>query len=70
MPLIGEKIRHRRKELKMSQEQLGELTGLSQKQISKIETHGTDSIWKVKAIAKVLKVPIGDLLEDEENTST
>ena len=39
---IGAEIRKRRKDRDLSQEKLGELIGLSQKQISKIEPCGTD----------------------------
>lgn len=41
---IGEIIRKRRKQKRMTQEQLGELTDMSQKMISKIEINGTDSL--------------------------
>ena len=37
---IGSEIRRRRKRIGLSQEKLGELVGLSQKQISRIENYG------------------------------
>jgi len=47
----------------MTQEQLGELTNMSQKMISKLEINGTDSLWKLKRIAEVLEIPIQELIK-------
>lgn len=60
---IGKIIRNRRKQKRMTQEQLGELTDMSQKMISKIEINGTDSLWKLKRIAEVLEIPIQELIK-------
>ena len=46
----------------LSQERLGEMVGLSQKQISRIENYGTDSLWKVKNIAAVFEITIDELM--------
>jgi DNA-binding XRE family transcriptional regulator len=55
---LGCEIRRRRKQKCLSQEKLGELVGLSQKQISRIENYGTDSLWKLKWIADVFEVKV------------
>ncbi len=61
---MGFEIRRRRRMKGRSQERLGELVGLSQKQISKIEINGTDSLWKLRQIAKALEIPIQELIEE------
>ena len=49
----------------LSQERLGEMVGLSQKQISRIENYGTDSLWKVKNIAAVFGITIDELIGED-----
>ena len=62
---LGHEIRRRRKRIGLSQEKLGELVGLSQKQISRIENYGTDSLWKVKSIAAVFGITVDELIGGE-----
>ena len=64
---IGSEIRRRRKRMGLSQEKLGVLVGLSQKQISRIENYGTDSLWKVKNIATVFGITVDELIEQEKD---
>ena len=63
-------IRRRRKRLGLSQEKLGEMVGLSQKQISRIENYGTDSLWKVKNIAAVFGITIDELMGEDRQVQT
>ena len=60
--LIGAEIRRRRKKRGCSQERIGEMVGLSQKQVSKIETHGSDSLWKVARLADVFEISVEELI--------
>lgn len=65
MQLIGDKIRTLRRKRGWSQEQLGELVGFSQSKISKIENGDWDSLSDLRLIARVLGVPIEELVRDE-----
>ncbi len=57
--LIGFQIRTRRKELKMSQEKLGQRLGITFQQVQKYE-RGTNRVAasRLWQISKILKVPI------------
>ena len=63
--MIGDKIRTLRRKRGWSQEQLGELVGFSQSKISKIENGDWDSLSDLRLIARVLGVPIEELVRDE-----
>ena len=65
MQLIGDKIRTLRRKRGLSQEQLGAMVGFSQSKISKIENGNWDSLSDLRLIAKVLKVPIEELVIEE-----
>ena len=67
MQLIGDKIRALRKRRGLSQEQLGELVGFSQSKISKIENGDWDSLSDLRLIARVLEVPIEELITDHSD---
>lgn len=60
---IGDAIRAARSSRKLSQERLGELTGLDRKTINRIEqgSHAT-SIDHLLLIAEALAVPLSDLV--------
>lgn len=71
MESIGDRIRSRRLELRISQEELAELVGVSQTSISKIESDPTRSTKHVLKFAEVLKCTAewlqhGDNKEDSE----
>ena len=69
--MLGTEIRRRRKELGWSQEKLGELTDMTQKQISKIETQGTHDVRKLKRLAAAFGMAVDELIEhqvDSEKT--
>ncbi|MBZ9628878.1 helix-turn-helix domain-containing protein [Psychroflexus sp. CAK57W] len=53
LDLIGEAIKHARKERKLTQTQLGELIGVKKAQISKIENNLTDA--RFDTILKVFR---------------
>ena len=63
--MIGERVRKYRRQKGWSQEQLGAMIGFSQSKISKIERGDWDSLSDLKLIAKVLEVPIEELVKDE-----
>lgn len=65
MQLIGDKVRKYRRQKGLSQERLGELVGFSQSKISKIENGDWDSLSDLRLIARVLEVPIEELVRDE-----
>ena len=67
MQLIGDRIRTLRRKRGLSQEQLGAMIGFSQSKISKIENGDWDSLSDLRLIAKVLKVPIEELVRDEHS---
>lgn len=60
----GDKVRKYRRQKGLSQEQLGELVHFSQSKISKIERGDWDSLNDLRLIAKVLEVPIEELISD------
>lgn len=64
---IGKTIRKRRKELKITQEELAELSNLSVNYISKIERINDQniSLKSLNAIANALNLKIEQLLKDE-----
>lgn len=57
-------IKERRKELGLSQAELGKLVGLSQQHIQRIENGYDISLDKIPLFAQALKLPIQDLLPD------
>ena len=61
----GERVKALRKKRGWSQEQLGAMVGFSQSKISKIENGNCDSLSDLRSIAKVLDVPIEELVRDE-----
>ena len=62
--MIGERIRTLRKQRGLSQEKLGEIVDLSQKQISKIEIEGTHDVRKLKRLADVFGITVDELIEE------
>ena len=73
MQLIGDNVRKYRRQKGLSQEQLGELVGFSQSKISKIERGERgdwDSLSDLKLIAKVMDVPIEELITDRSDEGT
>lgn len=67
MQLIGDKVRKYRRQKGLSQEWLGELVGFSQSKISKIENGDWDSLSDLRLIARVLEVPIVELITDHSD---
>ena len=63
--MIGERIRTLRKRRGWSQEKLGELTDMSQKQVSKIENYGTNDVRKLKRLAEVFGLTVDELIAVE-----
>lgn len=61
---LGERIRDRREELGLSQEQLGSLVGLQKAQISNIETgkRGTP-VERLQEFAQALKMSVSEIIE-------
>jgi transcriptional regulator with XRE-family HTH domain len=53
---IGDRVRARREELKMSQEELGKRAGMKQPSIDKLEEGGKRGTRKVQALAEALDV--------------
>lgn len=66
MQLSGNKIRTLRRKRGLSQEQLGAMIGFSQSKISKIERGDWDSLSDLRLIAKVMEVPIEELVREDE----
>ena len=64
--LIGERIRKYRRQKGLSQEQLGAMIGFSQSKISKIENGDWDSLSDLRLIAKVLEIPLEELVKEDE----
>lgn len=62
------RIRYWRKIRKLTQEELGEQTGLQKQQISRLET-GERHVYlhRLRSIARVLNVNTADLLSEEDN---
>ena len=69
MQLIGCRIRTLRRKRGWSQEQLGAMVGFSQSKISKIENGDWDSLSDLRLIARVLEVPIEELVKEEAESS-
>ncbi|MBQ2841269.1 MAG: helix-turn-helix transcriptional regulator [Oscillospiraceae bacterium] len=66
---IGSRIHDCRTEKKLTQEQLAELAGTSQKYISRIEVgYHSIKLETIAAIAKALQVSIGYLIADYDNS--
>ena len=63
--MIGDKIRTLRRKRGLSQEQLGAMIGFSQSKISKIERGDWDSLSDLRLIAKVMEVPIEELVRED-----
>lgn len=65
---FAEVVRHHRKQIKMSQEQLSERADLSSKMISLVERcERTPSITVAESIARGLSVPLWRLVKDAES---
>lgn len=67
---IGALIRELRIKQGLTQEQLGELVGMTQSQISLLEKQGTDRISIVRMMASVFRMTLIDMLtilEGENN---
>ena len=64
---VGGKIRDRRKELRLSQADLGKEIGVSFQQLQKYE-HGTNRVGasRLAAIAKALRVPVAYFFSEDE----
>lgn len=61
----GEKIKQRRKELKMTMEDLGQAIGVQRSAINKYEKGLVDiKSSTLAAIARALDIPVGSLLDD------
>ena len=67
--MIGDRIRKYRRQKGLSQEQLGAIVGFSQSKIRKIENGDWDSLSDLRLIAKVLEVPIEELVREEAESS-
>ena len=67
---IGKRIQNRRTEIKMTQDQLAELVGTTQKHISQIEMGNHDTkLTTIAAIAKYLQVSVDYLIADYEDST-
>ena len=66
--MLGDKVRKYRRQKGLSQERLGELVGFSQSKISKIENGDWDSLSDLRLIARVLEVPIEELVKEDEHS--
>lgn len=66
MCMIGEQIRKARKVRKLSQAKLGELVGLGQTSINKVETGGTKQPRDLERFAEVLGVTIEYLFSEDD----
>ena len=63
---VGDRIRMRRLELRLSQRQLGILSGLSYPQISKIESGYVEPrLYNVRRLAHALGCKVHDLIPEE-----
>lgn len=62
---IGERVRDRRQQLKMSQAQLGDAVGVSQQAIMALETGAVERPRYLPELAQVLGVDISDLLRTD-----
>jgi len=65
--MIGEKIKNKRKELNLTQQELAESVGVTKSYISQIEkTKIIPSISKLRDIAKSLNINIADLMKSDD----
>ncbi|MCL4537295.1 MAG: helix-turn-helix domain-containing protein [Nitrospirae bacterium] len=64
---IGEKIKRRRKELGISQEELAETLGVTYQQVQRYE-NGTNklNVENIQAVADILSVPLSYFFEPEK----
>ena len=64
---IGEKIKRRRKELGISQEELAETLGVTYQQVQRYE-NGTNklNVENIQAVADILSVPVSYFFEAEK----
>lgn len=67
---IGQKIKKHRKELKMTQTELGERLGVQKNAVSKWETGRVEDIptGKIRQMAELFDIPVAYLMEDERMT--
>lgn len=66
---IGEFIAQQRKEKQMTQKQLGEILGISDKTVSKWETgHGLPDISMIMPLCNILDISVNELLSGEHLT--
>lgn len=66
---IGEKIKHYRKKLDLTQTELGNILGVQKNAVSKWECGRVDNIpsSKIKTMAELFKIPVSYLIDDNEN---
>jgi len=68
MDLIGEMIRETRKEMNLTQEQLGKLVGVQKAQISKIENNTKDVRFStIMKVFEALKAKVKFTIEFDKN---
>lgn len=68
MDLIGEMIRETRKEMNLTQEQLGKLVGVQKAQISKIENNTKDvRLSTIMKVFEALKAKVKFTIEFDKN---
>jgi DNA-binding XRE family transcriptional regulator len=69
MEILGEKIRHIRKERNMTQEELGKLIGVQKAQISKLENgNSSATISTITRIFRALKATVKLHIEFDDDT--
>ncbi len=68
--VVGQRIRWRRRELKLTQEKLGDLLNLTFQQVQKYEK-GVNRVGasRLQAIANILQVPVAFFFEDAPDVS-
>ena len=69
--MLGDRVRHRRDELDLTQEQLATMTGLKQFHISRIESGDIKDVKgeTLRRLARALRVTSDFLLEIEDSES-
>ena len=71
MPEVGSRLRQARKAAGYTQSQLGEMAGMTQAAISKIERgDGNPSLPSAVKLADILSIPLTDLLGIYRKTDT
>jgi transcriptional regulator with XRE-family HTH domain len=67
MPTVGQRIRERRKQLGMSQQELARLLGLPQPKISELERDVRSDMLlsTARRVAQILQMSLDDLAGDE-----